>query len=96
VGVNLQSPVPVNVEFFDEHGNSVLTAVLSGSGQIPVPGLAQQIQFVVQNARSPVYPLPSNTGNSKTFDVNVTGNRQFGFAQALGAPPGINFQISVK
>jgi hypothetical protein len=96
VNLNLQSPVPVNVKFLDEHGNNVLTAVLSRSGEIPVPGLAREIQFVVRSTISRVYPLPSSVGESKTFAVDVRGDRNFGFSQAWGAPPDITFQISVK
>jgi len=96
VNLNLQSPVPVNVKFLDEHGNNVLTAVLSRPGEIPVPGLAREIQFVVRSTISAVYPLPSSVGESKTFAVDVRGDRNFGFSQAWGAPPDITFQISVK
>jgi len=96
VAITLQSPIPVNVEFLDEHGNSVINAVISRSGEIPVPGLAQEIQFVAGNTKSPVYPLPSVAGVPKAFTVDVTGNRSFGFQQAFGAPPDVNFQISVK
>jgi len=95
VEVNLQSPSPVNAEFLDGHGNSVLALVLSRSGQIPVPDSADKIQFFVEGARSAVYSLPVHSGGRKAFDVNITAERIFGFTQAWGAPPTINYRISV-
>jgi hypothetical protein len=95
VEINLQSPSPVNAQLLDAHGNAVFTVVLNKSVQIPVPASAEKIQFEVGDSRSKVYPLPAHTGERKAFDVNVTGVRNFGFAQALGAPPVIEYRISV-
>lgn len=101
VNVTLQSPVPVHAEFFDVHGNSLLTAVLNRSGEIPIPGLAQKVQFAVQREQSPsvfspFFALPPHEGEKKTFNLNVTGQGNFGFNQAFGSAPTINYQISVK
>ena len=96
LNVNLASPVPINVQFLDDRENPVLTAILEQSGQIPVPGLAQKVRFVVRDALSAAYPLPSGPGESKTLNVNVTGDRRFGFQQAWGAPPDVTFRISVN
>jgi hypothetical protein len=96
--ITLTSPVSLLVEFLDESGNPVLTAVLVDSDKLPIPGLAQNIRFGVrgQRERSPAYPLPTHEGEIKDFVVNVTGQRNFGITQAFGAPPDITYQISVK
>jgi hypothetical protein len=96
--ITLTTPVPLLVEFLDESGKPVLTAVLEDSAKVPIPGLAQKIRFGVrgQRERSPAYPLPTQEGEIKDFDVKVTGQRNFGITQAFGAPPEITYQISVK
>ena len=65
VNINVESPAPVNAQFLDTRGNSVLTVVLSGADQFQVPEFASKIQFEVRDYRSNVYSLPEHSGEKE-------------------------------
>ena len=94
---NLRSSFPLTVAFFGANDIKLMESGIKADGfaQILVPDSAQRVQFQVEQDRTREYDLPTTSEEMKSFEVSVSGERQYGFLQALGQPAPIKYEISV-
>lgn len=87
-----------NIDFLNDKKELITSATLPNInfGKLPLPPNATSIRFSKQDESSGIYPLPLDKDKTKEFQVNVTGEKVYGFWTAFGVAPKVTYNFKVE